>query len=424
MSTATFNKFSVITILFSLVLTPTIKIPGLIGFRLEEVYLIFFSVIVLFLPNENGWIFKIPLRVILLLAFLPIMLLSMFSGSILLLPATLGDLSKLVWLFKAVIIYLICFNYINQDEQDRHFKIDLVLRCFIKFALISSLICFQQYFDIFGINSLYVPIVAPTQFDTLMPGYPSPRVVGMLGNPNVQGYVLSLAIVAFIYLYFVGRDRISIVKLCILFVAQMMTLSRGALVALLVGSVSLFVMYKKDFRFSLFKILLVIALLFSFYYAYQFMLENEAVYNAMLFRFELLENATEDVSFVARYNAWINNWNYFKLNPLLGVGLLPRETNIGADNEWLHLLRSFGIIGVVWLVILLLIPLFLRRNPSIENKNLTRFILSLLLLSGTFMIPAAVILSPVTFPILLVLLSFSDRSVATVSHMVEEKINN
>jgi hypothetical protein len=249
-----------------------------------------------------------------------------------------------------------------------------------------------------------------------MPGYPNPRVVGMLGNPNVQGYVLALAILVCLYM-FKNEKKVSIVSSIILFVALLMTLSRGALVALVVGCVPLFISYIKDTRFATVKTLVGVVLLLLFYLAYQWMLENEAIYNAMMFRFQMLENPSEDESFVSRYDVWMNNLLYFSISPIVGVGLLPRDANLGADNEWFLFLRSFGVVGVVWLFIFLLAPIFLKKGNSSESKNLTHFVFSSVLLSTVFMIPAGVILSPVTFPFLLVLLSISDSTAFKINCM-------
>ena len=428
MKNSAFFKFSVMAILFFMFLTPTIFVPGFIGIRLEEIYLLFFALVVLFVRNENGWCFKIPLRVVVLTIFLPLLMISTLMGELLSLPATLGDYSKIIWLIKAILLYLIFYNFTHSDGHERISRIDFVLQNFIRFATISAVICYQQYFDIFKLNSVYIPIVAPTQYVTLMPGYPTPRVVGMLGNPNVQGYVLTLAIVSIIYFILNKRKKISYLTLTVLFIALFMTLSRGALVALVVGSVYLFLMYKKpNTNLFITKTVVIVLLVIVFYIAYHLFLENETLYNAIFYRFELLENATEDISFVARYDGWRINWNYFKVSPFFGVGLLPRATDIfiGSDNEWLHFLRSFGIVGIFWLAIFLLTPILLTKNKPFEISNLNRFILSILVLSFTYMIPAAVILSPITFPFLLVFLSFSDRTVYVFKHrLISQKTHN
>lgn len=414
MSSATFYKYSVIAILFSIILTPSIFIPGFIGIRLEELCVAIFAFAVLFTHKENGWIIRIPLRVILLLFFWPIILISTFVGILHSLPTALADLSKIVWLIKAVIIYLIFYNFVTADTQERNSRIDFILRYFVKFSVISAVICIQQFFDVFSINSLYVPIVAPTQFVPLMPGYPSPRSVGMVGNPNVQGLVLSLALVVFMYISLKSKKKVSIFTLSILFVALLMTLSRGALVAFMAGAVLLFVSYKKGIRFLITRMIFGVSVLMLLYFAYDMMLENQAIFDAMLFRFQLLEHATEDESFTMRFDTWAFNLELFKIDPIFGVGLLSNAYDIAADNEWIRFLRSFGIVGIVWLLVFMFSPLLLKRNKSLESRNQTRFILSILFLSVTYMIPAAIILSPITFPMLLVLLSIDDHNMATL----------
>lgn len=421
MNSSKFHEFSIIVILFSLFLTPTIYVPGIIGVRLEEIYLLLFTVIVTFARKESCWTFQIPLRVVLLFVFLPLMAISTLMGALLALPATFADSSKIMWLIKAILIYLVFYNFIHSDVQGRAARVDFVLHWFVKFATISTFICFQQYFNLFNLNSIYIPLIAPTQYITLTSDHATPRVVGMLGNPNLQGFVISLAIVALIYLILNKKAKLLNLNLVLLLTALFMTLSRSALLALVVGSVYLFIMFRKPVaRYFLVKAGVGVLLIVIVYNIYSLLIESEILYNAILFRYELLQNPNEDISFAARYDGWRINWDYFKASPVFGVGLLPRAVDIfySADNEWLHFLRSFGIVGIVWLGFFLLFPILFKKNLSLDAKNQTHFISAVLLHSFTFMIPAAVITSPITFSFLLIFLSISDRTMLIIKHRI------
>ena len=93
-----------------------------------------------------------------------------------------------------------------------------ILKWFVRCGVLSCFICFQQYFDLFDLNAKYIPFVAPTQAYTLLSGYFAPRVVGMLGNPNVQGAVLALSMVAHFYLILKGKAEFRITFFLILFI--------------------------------------------------------------------------------------------------------------------------------------------------------------------------------------------------------------
>ncbi|ACD95213.1 O-antigen ligase family protein [Trichlorobacter lovleyi] len=419
MTTSDLYKYSTFTILFMLLLTPTFYAPGVIGIRLEEIYVLLFVLIIFCIPNKNGWSIKIPSRVIIMLFFPPILMLSIFAGAVCALPATLADLMKLVWLAKSILIYIIFYNFINLDGSGLNNRIEFIIRSYISLAAVSSLVCFQQYFNLFNLNSIYIPLIAPTQFTSLMPGYPTPRVVGMMGNPNIQGYALAIGILLAIYMTLNKKETAITITLPVMFIALFMTLSRGALISLFAGLfLFLFAMKNTSTKIKLIKIAIGLIIIFTLYYSYEFLLQNELLYNAILYRYENLDNVAEDTSFSARYGGWSINWKYFNMSPILGVGFMPRATNIfiGADNEWIYILRSLGLLGVVWLLILLIAPFIFNKKSKQIAKNINTLVLSIILLACVFMIPAAVIFSPLTFPFLLIFMSFSDSTIYLFKH--------
>ena len=80
-------------------------------------------------------------------------------------------------------------------------------------------------------------------------------------------------------------------------------------------------------------------------------------------------------------------------SPFLGVGTLEVLEPGAADNEWLLLLRQWGVLGTFMLVFAIVSPLagtwLKRKTPS---RNLF-FSLGLLVGAGLYMIPAAFVSS-------------------------------
>lgn len=404
-----------ILILFCMLLTPGVKIPGLIGIRLED--FIIFLIVFYFAAGGHASI-RFPERGVYLLYFIPILLLSITVGSYLSMPTTLLDLSKFIWLLKSLVIYITFYNYVyGYESKDIETNIVTILFYFILFCVLASFICIQQYFNVGGLNQLYIPLIAPSQYTSLMPGYPSPRVVGLLGNPNSQGYVFALSIICTLFLFFKKGNKYLLVFGFFLILGLLMTLSRGALLSCLFGLLFVFLGYRKDKVFGVYKLIVLSFIAIFVFFLVVWLASNPVIYNLILFRFEALSNITEDGSFVARFHGWLINIEYFKLSPVFGLGPLPRASAIfgASDNEWLSFLRAYGVVGMIWLLLFMFKPLAFKGNFILVIRNRKAFSYSILLATCVYMIPAAVITNSGLIGILLALLSICDTERFSVS---------
>ena len=284
----------------------------------------------------------------------------------------------------------------------------------VTIASVSALVCISQFFNPLNINSYYVAFVAPTQFTTLIEGYGTPRAVGMIGNPNAQGYLMALALLSGFYLMLKSASKYSSIKLILIFTAMLMTLSRSSLAVFVVGVLFLFVFYKKNKMFSYYKYLILIFIGMFLFGALVVLNENEVIYNSILWRFEGLANIMEDKSFIARFHGWAINIEYFNLSPIFGVGPLPRGGELfgASDNEWLFFLRSYGAIGTVWLLLFLYSSfIFTNKVKSPDIRNFNYFSLSVVIMTSIYMIPAGVITSSSVSSLFVAILALNDREV-------------
>lgn len=392
-------------------LTPTIWIPGVIGVRFEEFFVMLWLVVfAIFYRQGVLEAAYIPVRGAMLLAFAAIILLSITVGSVMQLPASILDLTKFIWLFKALMVYFIFFNYIARKDGYEMVRREYIIKWFIRFGVLSSIVCFQQYFDLLGLNSLYVPIIAPTQAYTLLSGYFAPRVVGMVGNPNLQGAILALCLICHTYMSLKGKGEWRVLFFLVLFTALLMTLSRTAFIMSVVGMFSMVFFYKKSMTFALLKMIGVALLLILLTMAYLVLREYEALYSVIFFRFENLSQGVQEGSFAARFEQWRLNIEYFMKSPIFGVGPLPRAGIFGAaDGEWLLFLRTYGILGTTWLVLFFFLPLLRIRSKSVEIKNLRALFLALTAAIFLYMIPAGIVTSTITISFVLILLALYDQ---------------
>jgi len=394
------------------VLTPTIRIPGFLGVKLEELFVFgWFCLFLLFYKSKQIDSFILTIRTLFLIFFAVIIAISIAVGSIHQLPTSLMDYSKYIWWIKIVLIYFILTNFIFYDEKTVIVNRDALLSHFITAGVLSSFICFQQYFDLFSLNSIYVPFIAPTQAFTLMPGYSSPRVIGMIGNPNAQGFFLAACIICTFYLFLEKKLKYKLIVPLILFIALLMTLSRTALIVCFAGLIALTLMYKKNFLFAVYKLVLASFITTLLTAAYIFLKDNEVIYKLIIFRLETLGNGLEDGSFQARFHAWKINIEYFLKSPIFGVGPLPRADIFkSADNEWLLLLRTYGFLGTTWFFLLSIIPILLYKPNNIYQKNVKAFSLTVCFIVFLYMIPAGAFTSTSLAPVVLFLYALLDKT--------------
>lgn len=406
------------TVLFTVffLLTPTVKIPGFIGVRLDDL-LAFLIIFLFFLLSKSVTIsVKVPVRAGLIIIFSLLMLVSITWGATYALPTSILDLTKYIWLVKIFVIYIVFYNYIYFDESVENVlaRRNASLLFIVTIASVSALICISQFFNPLNINKYYIQFVAPTQSATLVEGYGTPRVVGMIGNPNAQGYLMALTLLSGLYLIFTNASKILYVKMVLIFIAMLMTLSRSSLAVFVIGALFLFLFYKKDKIFSYYKYLALTFVSIFLFGVFVFLRQNEVIYNLILWRFEGLANIMEDKSFITRFHGWIINIEYFILSPIFGVGPLPRGGEVfgASDNEWLYFLRSYGAVGTIWLL-LFLYSSFLFTNKvksqytSIRNFNY--FSLSVVIVTSIYMIPAGVITSSSLSSLFVAILAFNDR---------------
>ncbi|MDN3467131.1 hypothetical protein, partial [Pseudoalteromonas sp. APC 3495] len=113
------NILRKLTVFFTVffLLTPTVKVPGFIGIRFDDL-LAFLIIFLFFLLSKSVTIsVKVPVRAGLIIIFCLLMLISISWGSTYGLPASILDLTKYIWLAKLFVIYLVFYNYIYFDTS-------------------------------------------------------------------------------------------------------------------------------------------------------------------------------------------------------------------------------------------------------------------------------------------------------------------
>ena len=240
---------------------------------------------------------------------------------------------------------------------------------------------FMQYIDFAGINQILSPYYAPTQMRGLLI---HGRITGTTPNPNEFGALMVLAISLAIsgVLFFEERKTrlLCWVALPVFGFALVLTMSRSSLVAtfLAVGLILILFLKQRGIKYKWKRIFTLVAFAFIIgVFILQFAPEKA------LFRYSQLTTFTEATSWVARVEKWKTHFAIWMESPWFGWG--PGKAAMGTivDNEWLLLMRRYGVIGLS-IFLGLFGSLFLGLS-RIRNVNTEAPIIALTVaLQGTF----------------------------------------
>jgi len=247
------------------------------------------------------------------------------------------------WELAKVLLYFLIFTLVASLSIS-----STSLRRYYKFALItlglSAFLGFLQYIDFAGVNQVVSPYYAPTQMRGLLV---QGRIMGTTPNPNEFGALMvlaaSLALSGVLFLQGRGPRMLCWGTLPIFGLALVLTLSRSALVALFLAAATVLFLFlrQKSLRRRLRRVV-VLVLFGSIVGAFIFQLMPEKA----VFRFGQLGAFTEASSWQARVENWKTHFAIWTESPWLGWG--PGKATMGTivDNEWLLLLRRYGVVGL------------------------------------------------------------------------------
>jgi O-antigen ligase len=280
-----------------------------------------------------------------------------------------------------------------------------LIEYFLWLGLLVFLLSLSQYFNILGMNEVYVQSIAPTQYESLINSYPFPRPVAMIGNPNELGFLFVILSLVCLILLLDECQKGKKLRVFLFFVifncGVMLTLSRGSLAALLAGFLIIYGWMFLNSR-SVVKIKIIVAIFCVIGFGF-LVLNHPLIYEKITWRFMAFLSLSEDASFTTRLYNWNQNIDIIKEHPILGVGPLRGVGFIPADNEWLLLWRSYGLIGIFIFIGLMMSNLFYKCV-----KEVRAFSIAISFSVFIYMIPVAAFHSLVLFPFLLVWLAIID----------------
>lgn len=333
------NQF-VLILIPTIVLSPMIDVPGIIGIRLDDLWLAFGAIVYITKVafTNQKFEFKLPRYSTMFIIFIAWITISIFISSF----KEPYFYSNRDWLevyknLKLLLIIVIANQIIiNKTLIDKIFNV-------ILFSLsASALFGIMQYFNLAGINSWLTPhFLAESQIKGLeVHG----RIVGTYANPNVFGTAMLVGIGLSIGRFFqIFKLRYLFLALMFL-VATFLTLSRTSLIACFI---LIFIISFQSIWKSRNKLLTLASFIFIPIIG---LIALKTAPEKLFFRAQNLNNLSEDASFQGRLDIWRRIFNERTLpNIYTGTGPVS-NLRITYDNEWLMIMTLYGIVGLILLL--------------------------------------------------------------------------
>jgi len=326
-------------------------------------------------------------------------------------PFLLRDSFELVKLFEYFLIFsFVASLKIPYKDFRRYCTVALVI------FLLSALFGFAQYMNLFNINASVSPYYAPTQMDGLLA---HGRITGTTGNPNQFGALMVFAATLALSLALFSERRKTRTfpgpptkAFCL---SVFLTLSRSSVI-ILVGAFSLVLLMRypvkiKTFMKNSWKLLTVFLVL-----ALTGIVLVSIAPDKFVARIDTLRSISSQASWQIRLLMWSENLEIWKESMIFGWGSGKAGMPTIVDNEWVLLLRRYGIVGLTIFILWFASAYrhlgrirrrFLRLRYNLTVVALTVALQSMFLAFAIFMIPAAVYHDLQTMPIVFLFLGLT-----------------
>ena len=304
-------------------------------------------------------------------------------------------ISRVFEVMRILEYYLVLMNYfiLLKKETFRGFKISLLIIVFLNIIL-----SFFQYYNLFGLNELYIKKIAPTQYMTLVNEYPWPRSVGLTGNPNVLGFLMTLLSVYFLYFILQEPKKwYNYIPYFLIVIVLYQSSSRTSYITLVMSNACLAGLYFLKFnKKDIIKTILISLSLVIIHISLLFILPDSYTW-----RIKTLLDFRNQNSYENRMKK--NRENLLKYM-LEDEEIVEDEDSNIFDNEWIMMLFRYSIVGIIVFITMMIIPIKTIK----ENKEFSYSIyISLVIATFVYMLVAASFHSYLLFNITMVFTAIS-----------------
>jgi|GEM_PF-1323911 len=340
---------TVFLIISSLLLPPISIKSTLPDIRFEEfIFYIFFPFILLKPPEHKKLKGRAKTFAYVFMAFLVCMFISLIWGVMHFgVPTGSRDFVNFFKIAKYLIIFWVIYRFNYTDDE-----LKTILYVVLGTLFISVTLGFLQLYGVFGLDHITAPLFLQNRAYMA-----TERLVGTFHNPNTYGSILLVGIIICLVLLFhksLVKNRVLISALLVYFIAALiLTVSRTD-VAIFVFIAILIPVYN-TYKHSINP--LYVLLFFTGFVLLLIPLAGFLTYD-ILVRYISGMNILQDQSFLMRLYSWYINTKIFLQSPIVGWGTSEYLYTTIVDNEYILMLRNFGILGTsvyIWFYFLPLI---------------------------------------------------------------------
>lgn len=246
-------------------------------------------------------------------------------------------------------------------SQLLHENLSIIDRIIRGLFLMIGMVIMIEVFNPFGLRQVVFDFFTFHTTDNFFRN-DSNRIIGTMRNPNDNGVLLTCFVAYFMSAYYYSKKNLNLILIVIGLVLVVLSQSRTSLIAVLGMGIPFILTFPITKRMVLSVVgagFLVLVVMYLF---------------KMNYMLELLStNPMEITAFKARWRDWgyvIEVWNE---HPIWGAGPFADTFTAAGyfdpDNEYLYVLGSRGVVGLVCYLILLIYPLILFWRKRKEVKH-------------------------------------------------------
>nr|PZN09006.1 MAG: hypothetical protein DIU64_09530 [Caldicoprobacter oshimai] len=369
-----FSKLSAFAVFTGLlILSPPVSIATTLpSIRFDEIMLVFL-LIRLFYEDPYGFLKQNAVIIKLLFLIVAYGVISILHSFLFLnyIPS-IGDFFEIARFIEygiAVMVAKTVASNVSKKDMENFFNY------FIFFSFVFILFCFYQFFNLFHFNGNISLLYTHELHVYALNKYR--RVIGTVANPNSAGFFLNAIFFYLICrLFFLSQQerKAAIWAEALLaagaFAALLCTLSRTNILANFV-CLAWFIIFKSKEKASRWmKKVTLTLLIIGVAIVIAFFIFDESFRMRMISGFDIIN----DRSLVARFQRWAEVLQEIAQSPLLGWGPAKNLFDIASpvDNEYLLILRKYGIIGFCFY--LLGYYLIYRQASAAEKLSETKWL--------------------------------------------------
>jgi O-antigen ligase len=366
----------VVVLIICSILLPPVRIPGAFpDVRIEEfIIYIFFPFLLFYLkPLNFSDIKNLILTMVLFggLIFISIIHSAYFLG----IHSGIKDFFEIAKLGKYILILIIIYNLeLTYDQLNKLFY--LILGAIV----VSAIIGLFEYFSIYQFDKIVAPLYAETHLWSV-----NMRMLGTYSNPNSYGATLNIGcLLAALLIFYTQKVPVRLLNYILLgFLIWSVTLtgSRTATVTVICSLILLAYLNRKQFNHSwmnilLFFVFLGIVMFFSF----------SSLSHRIAHRYASGVDISQDQSWLMRLLIWKYNLIAFTNSPVLGWGPAKYVISGIVDNEYILILRRYGVLGFIPYFFIYLVPLYHAYRVKADNQTVKMWSQFVLLAIIVFMV--------------------------------------